>query len=521
MRKIRELLRLKAAGYTHRQIASSLCISLGAVSHHAQRAKGAAMTWETVQDMTDSDVESLLFRDGGRNEPTRRCPIDLPHVHQELRREGVTLQLLWEEYDAANQCDAAGRSPYRYSQFCELYRAWSRRLSPVMRQVHVAGEKAFIDYSGKRLHLTDPSTGEQRPVELFVMVLGASSYTFAEASYSQQLPDFVASVARGLEFFGGVPRILCPDQLKSAVARSDRYDPEINDAFQELASHYNCSVVPARPRKPRDKAKVEAAVLLVQRWILAVLRNRTFFALEQLNEAIAELLDLLNRRPFKKLQGCRLSAFEELERSALQPLPQQKFLLVERHRASVHIDYHVQFRDRLYSVPFQFVGDKVEVRATVNVVEIFRDGERVASHPRSYARPGTAVTVEAHRPPQHAQGKWPPERVLQWAASLGPSLAIVVERTMARFCRPEDAYRACLGLIRLADTYGSVRAEAACKRALLAAGSSVVPHRRHIEAILKKRLDLTPPTSTVPPLVPLLHENIRGGDYYDRKEDLH
>ncbi len=417
MRKIRELLRLKAAGYTHRQIASSLCISLGAVSHHAQRAKSAAMTWETVQDMTDSEVEALLFRDDGRNEPTRRCPIDLPHVHQELRRVGVTLQLLWEEYHAANQGDAAGRSPYRYSQFCELYRAWCRQLSPVMRQVHVAGEKAFIDYSGKRPHLTDPTTGEQRPVELFVMVLGASGYTFAEASNSQQLPDFVASVTRGLEFFGGVPRILCPDQLKSAVARSDRYDPEITDAFQDLATHYNCSVVPARPRKPRDKAKVEAAVLLVQRWIVARLRNSTFFTLEQLNEAIAELLDVLNHRPFKRLQGCRYSAFAELDRPALQPLPQQKFLYVERRHASVGIDYHVQFRDRFYSAPFQLVGAKVEIRATVNVVEIFHNGERVASHRRSYARPGFAVTVEAHRPPRHAQVKWPPERVLQWAAS--------------------------------------------------------------------------------------------------------
>lgn len=519
MRKVREVLRLKAAGRSHRQIASALCISSGAVSAHAKRAERAGMTWQAASALTDAEVEGALFRDGGRTQPHARHAIDFAHVHHELHRDGVTLQLLWEEYSAASSPLTGGALPYRYSQFCELYAAWRRRLLPTQRQVHRAGEKAFIDYSGRRLCLTDPATGDTRPVELFVMVLGASSYTYAEASRSQQLAEFVASTGRALAFFGGAPQILVPDQLRSAVRRPDRYDPDINETFQDFAQHHSCTVLPARPGRPRDKAKVEGAVLIVQRWIVARLRNRKFFSLADLNVAIMELVDDLNRRPFKKLPGSRTSAFDELDRPALQPLPAAKFLLVERRRATVHIDYHVQFRERLYSVPARLVSEKVEIRSSLNVVEIFHKGERVATHERSFARPGTAVTLEAHRPPQHLQGSWPPERIQSWAKSQGPALATVVERTMKRFRRPEDSYRACLGIIRLANTYGAERADAACRR-VLAASPDAAPHRKHIEAILKRGLDKTDtPASTDP--APHFHENIRGGDYYETKETIH
>jgi transposase len=355
------------------------------------------------------------------------------------------------------------------------------------------------------------------------MVLGASNFAFAEATLTQTIADFVGSTTRGLEYFGCAPEVLVPDQLRSAVRAPDRYDPIINDTYFDFASHYGLSVVPARPRKPRDKAKVEAAVLLVQRWILARLRNITFFRLGDLNDAIAALLEDLNTRPFKRLEGCRRSVFEVLERPVMRALPPRRYELRERHKASVHIDYHVEFQDRLYSVHHTHIGKKVEVRATVALVEIFLGDERVASHARSYARRGTPVTLPEHRPPQHQQGSWPPERVLSWALSFGPSVAELVTRTMGKFKRPEHGYRACLGILRLAKQHGGERTDAACARALAASGSGV-PHRTHVESILRHGLDHAAalPSPTRPSRsAPLDHENVRGADYYDRKEDLH
>lgn len=386
MRKVREVLRLTEMGRSQREVAAVLRISAGTVVGYLKRARVAALTWERAADMTDEAVEAELFRDVGRNLPTTRAPIPFAHVHQDLSRVGVTLQLLWEEYQAAALA-AGGSVPYRYSQFCELYGAWRRRLSPTMRQVHRAGEKAFIDYSGKKPCIYDRHTGAAEPVELFVMVLGASNYTYAEATRTQRLADFTASVTRGLEYFGAAPEVLVPDQLRSAVRGSDWYDPLINEVFQDLAQHYGLAVLPARPRKPRDKAKVENAVLVAQRWIVARLRNRKFFSLSELNEAIAELLEELNARPFKKLEGCRQSAFLELDRPAMHPLPVVRFELRERHQARVNIDYHVEFDYRLYSVPYTLIGEQIEVRATVTVVEIFHAGERAASHARTQLRP--------------------------------------------------------------------------------------------------------------------------------------
>jgi transposase len=312
MRKIREVLRLKHRGRSHREIASAVCAAVGTVCGHIKRAKEAGVTWEQAEAMTDAELEALLFRDGGRHAAgATRAAIDCKYVHKELHRAGVTLQLLWAEYQEAASARGDGTKPYQYSQFCELYRAWRVRQKPSMRRVHVAGHKAFIDYSGKKPRLWDVSSGQTREVELFVMVLGASNYVYAEASYTQRLPEFVGSTIRGFEFYGAVPEVIVPDQLRSAVKGPDRYEPDINETYLEMAQHYGVAVVPARPRKPKDKAKVEAAVLLAQRWILAKLRNCVFFELSELNQAIWELLDELNARPFQKLDGSRASAFEE------------------------------------------------------------------------------------------------------------------------------------------------------------------------------------------------------------------
>jgi transposase len=521
MRKIREVLRLhEACGRSQREIASSLSTAVGTICGYLQRAKAAGVTWERVQEMTDSEAEALLFRNAGSNQAARRAAIDYAHVHHELHKSTATLELLWSEYQEGVAARGDGLKPYQYSQFCELYGAWRVRLKPSMRRVHRAGEKAFLDYSGKKPKLFDRETGEAREVELFVMVLGASNYTYADATLTQGLRDFVGSTIRGFEHFGGVPELIVPDQLRSAVKGPDRYEPDINATYLEMAQHYGVSVMPARPRKPKDKAKVEGAVLIVQRWVLARLRRRRFFDLDELNQAIWELLDELNAKPFQKLEGCRNSAFEKLDRPVLRALPPLRYEFADRRDVGVNIDYHVEFDKRYYSVHHLRINQRVEVRATAAIVEIFHDTNRIASHRRSYGPIGTAVTDPAHRPENHRDQIWPPGRLIAWGAKFGPSVATVVEQTLARYVNPEQGYRACLGLMRAGDRYGGARLNAACERAL-SAGMPGGPKRKYIETILKKGLDLQPQT-TPPKRGPVVqHENVRGPDYYDRKETRH
>lgn len=520
MRKIREVLRLKHCGRSQREIATSLAVAVGTINGYVRRAKEAGLTWEGAQSMTDAEVEAALYREAGRSEGAARAPIDFAHVHAELSRAGVTLQLLWFEYQEGVLARGNGTKPYQYSQFCELYGAWRVRLKPSMRRVHRAGEKAFVDFSGKKLRLIDPATGEPRDVELFVMVLGASNYTYAEATRTQKRDDFVGATIRGLEYFGAVPEVLVPDQLRSAVKGPDRYEPDINATYLEMAQHYGVTVIPARPRRPKDKAKVETAVLIVQRWILARLRNRRFFDLDELNQAVGELLEELNRKPFQKLEGCRATAFEQIDRPAMRALPAVRYELADRRKARVNIDYHVTYDGRHYSVPHQLVHQPVEVRATGGTIEIFLTSERVATHQRSYAPRGAAVTDPAHRPANHRDQVWPPERLIGWGAKYGSAVARVVELMLARYVNPEQGYRACLGLMRTAEKYGSSRMNAACERALRV-GTPGGPHRRAIEVILKRGLDQQPLGSTPTRATPLQHENVRGGDYYDRKETVH
>lgn len=515
MRKIREVLRLKNECQRSRaEIAASLSIGETTVQSYLKRAEAAGLTWEATKGFSDVELEELLFRDVGRNEPIARAPVDFGWVHRELSRAGVTLQTVWLEYREAASASGSTRT-YAYSRFCELYGHWKSRLGRSMRQVHRAGEKVFVDYSGKKPTIVDGKTGVVTEVELFVAVMGASSFTYAEATRSQRLADFVGSTVRAFEFFGGVPEVLVPDQLRSAVSGPDRYEPDINPTYLEMAQHYGVTVIPARPRRPKDKAKVEAAVLLVQRWILAALRNRTFFGLGELNAAIRELLVRLNDRPFQKLEGCRRSVFEAIDRPALRPLPARRYECAEWKHAKVNIDYCVGYDDRLYSVPHALVGERVEIRATATVVEILHRGTRIAVHARSYDRRGTAIIVEEHRPRTHREyGKWPPERVVAWAATVGPRVGELAEQVMRRRTHPETGYRTCLGIIRLADVYGRDRVDAACARALRI-GS---PTARSVNAILRTGLD------RVPEAVPsargvIAHEHIRGADYFDKERD--
>jgi transposase len=521
MRKIREVLRLKHNGRSQREIASSVAVAVGTVCGQLRRAKEVGIAWEQAETMTDAELEALMFRDGGRSVTATRAVIQYGYVHQELHKSGVTLQLLWSEYLDGVAARSDGTKPYQYSQFCELYGAWRSRLKPSMRRIHQAGEKAFLDYSGKKPRLWDRETGRAFEVELFVAVLGASNYTYAEATLTQRLPDFVGSTIRCFEYFGGVPEVIVPDQLRSAVRGPDRYEPDINATYLDMAQHYGVAVIPARPRRPKDKAKVEVAVQVVQRWILARLRKRMFFELGELNQAIWELLDELNARPFQKLEGSRDSAFAELDQLALRPLPAVRYELSERKTRRVNIDYHIEYDSRFYSVHYERVHAEVEVRATATTLEIFHGGERIASHRRSYDRRGTSVTDPAHRPSNHRQQAWPPERLIGWGASFGPSVAKVVELTLSRYVNPEQGYRACLGLMRTAQQHGGPRMNAACERAL-SVGVVGGPRRKYIEAILKHGLDKEPVTqpSAAARTSPLSHENVRGGEYYD-KETMH
>lgn len=412
--------------------------------------------------------------------------------------------MLWEEYRLAHS------DGYHYSQFCNLYRQWAKKVDLSMRQVHKAGEKLFVDYAGPTVPVVDRYTGESREAQIFVGVLGASSYTYAEATWTQSLPDWIGLHVRALEYFGGVPEIAVPDNLKSGVSRACRYEPDINPSYQEMAMHYGIAVIPARVSRPKDKAKVEVGVQLVERWILARLRNRTFFSLAELNTAIRELLEWLNGRTFRKIKGqSRRSLFEQMEKPALRPLPAQRYEHAQWKKSRVNIDYHIEVEGHYYSVPYKLVREEVEVRLTAATVEVFYKSNRIASHPRSHVA-GRHTTVKEHMPKAHQRyGDWPPSRIIEWAAKTGPNMALVVEKIMAARPHPEQGYRSCLGLLRLTKDYDPVRLEAACQRALILHA----PTYKSVLSILKEKLDRQQllPADELPVIE---HPHIRGSDYY-------
>ena len=489
-------------------MARACSIGVGTVTLYLQRAAQRGLGWPLPAELDDAALEARLFP---RAAPHRdREPPNCAHIHRELKRPGVTLPLLWEEYLAT------APDGYRYTQFCARYHQWARRLRPSMRQVHRAGEKTFIDFSGKKPALVDRATGEIRPVELFVAVLGASRYTYAEATATQRLPDWVAAHTRMVEYFGGATALWVPDQLKSAVVRSSRYEPGVNRTYADLATHYGAVVLPARPGKPQDKAAVENAVLVAQRWILARLRDQLFFDLVALNRAIRDLLDALNDRPLQQLGVSRRALYEQLDRPALQPLPTTRYVLAEWKRCRVNIDYHVEVARHLYSVPYQLVHERVDVRYTATTLEIYCKGRRITSHPRrSDGRPSTKAE---HMPAAHrAHAEWTPSRLIRWAEQTGPATGHFVAELLRRRPHPEQGYRACLGIMRLGRRYGATRLDAATTRAA-ALGSYRYRTVANILTAAQDRLPLEGPDE--PPATPA-HANIRGAAYYDvpKKED--
>ncbi len=505
MRKIEEILRLKyEAGLSHRAIARSCSLSPSTVSEYVTHAKAAGLSWPLPKGISGEELEQLLFP---RREPSsgRRIPQpDWAAVHRELRRKGVTLSLLWVEYRQEHP------DGYGYSQFCYHYRTWAKQLRPMMRQKHKAGEKLFVDYAGQTAPVVEPQTGEIRPAQIFVAVLGASNYTYAEAHRSQDLANWIGAHERALAFLGGVPEVLVPDNLKAGVKSPNLYEPDLNPTYQDFARHYGLAVIPARVRKPRDKAKVEVGVQVVERWVLARLRDQTFFSLAELNQAIREGLEELNSRPMRHVGQSRQELFESLDKPALAPLPERPYEFARWKKVRVHIDYHVSFEKHYYSVPYRLIGKEVDIRATEKTVEIFYQHSRQASHRRCRA-PGRYSTQGEHMPPAHQKYRdWSPERFLSWAGEVGPETTQLIAAVLDARRHPQQAYRSCLGILGLSKRYTNARLEAACRRALPAGIRSY----KGIRNILENKLDQLeldhPPAKPLPG-----HANIRGESYYN------
>jgi transposase len=504
MRKIEEILRLKyGKGLTHREIARSCGVSPATISDYVMRAKLAGLSWPLPEGLSEEELEERLFPACAQQIDREIAQPDWARIHQELRRKSVTLSLLWIEYREAEP------EGYSYSQFCHHYRTWSKGLNPTMRQRHRAGEKLFIDYAGQTIPVIDPATGEVWQAQIFVAVLGASNYTYAEAHASQALPHWIGAHVRALAFLGGVPEVLVPDNLKAGVKSPHLYEPDINPTYQEFARHYGVAVVPARARKPKDKAKAEVGVQVVERWILARLRDRTFFSLASLNQAIGELLKELNERPMRHLEKSRRALFAELDQPVLAPLPEHPYEFARWTRVRVNVDYHVAFDKHHYSVPHTLMGKEVEVRATEKTIEIFYRRQRQASHCRVNA-PGRYSTQREHMPPAHrAIDSWSPDHFQRQAEEIGPQTSQLIALVLDGQRHPQQAYRTCSGILGLGKRYDHTRLEAACRRALAAGIQSY----KGLLNILQHRLDQLdvepPPTSALSS-----HTNIRGNGYY-------
>jgi transposase len=504
MRKIKEVLRLAEFDeLSVRQIAGATTMKRSTVRDYLLRARMAGLRWTEAKEMDDESIEKLLFA-SGRDASTSKAVPDWSVVHTERKRPHVTLQLLWEEYRAEHP------GGYGYTQYCELYRRYAETLDVSMRQTHKAGEKLFVDYSGTTMPVTDAKTGEIREAEIFVAVLGASNYAYAEATWTQSLPDWIGSHVRTAEFLGGMALAVVPDNLKSGVTKASYYEPEINPTYQRWAEHYGVAVLPARVRHPKDKPNVEAGVLLVQRWILARLRHRKFFSLAELNEAIAALLPSLNTRPFRKMDGSRASLFETLDKPALRPLPEEPYEYDEWMKSMLGRDYHVRFDDHCYSVPHELIRKTVAVRATSGTIEVFHRGARVAVHLRSNVKYGR-TTIPAHMPPAHRwHAEWTLERVRAWGRNAGPDIALFFDAVMRTKSHAEQGFRVCLGVMRLEKKVGLDRLCAACRRALAIGGISL----ECVRTILERGQERAPLPSEATPPRAIRHRNIRGASYY-------
>ncbi len=513
MRKTKEILRLRfACGCSLKEIAKSIGIGKTTVGDCLGRAKRANLIWPLPEDLTDEQLENILYKSSTTSAEKKKHQgeIDWAYINKELKRKSVTLALLWKEYKAENP---QGLS---YSQFCRRYGEWAQHLDVWMRQTHKLGEKLFVDYAGQTMPVViNKETGEVRDAQIFVATLGASNFTYAEAAWSQTLPDWIGSHVRAFEFFGGCVELLVPDNLLSGIHKPHLYEPELNPTYQDMAAHYGAAIIPARVRTPKDKSKVENGVQQVERRILASLRNRTFFSLGELNQEIKLLLKELNDCPFQKIPGSRLSHFQELEKPTLKSLPPTRYEFAQWKKVKAGFNYHIDIEGHHYSVPFALVKRELHVRYTTKTIEVFHQEKRVASHVRSYVAHGY-TTETSHMPKKHQKhAEWTPERITSWAKKTGEATEKLVEAIMNSRAHPQQGFRSCVGILRLVNGYGNTRVEAACARALAIGAYNF----KSVESILKKNLEQIPlpPASNSPNegTLPDTHENIRGQNYFN------
>lgn len=510
MRKIKEVLRLvfdcKASKY---QAAKASGISHSTAGDYLARFKAAGIAWPLPTDAANTFLEEKLYPKSLSNRCVR-APLDYEYLFREVRRPYVTLTLLWEEYKIQHP------DGYQRSQFAQLFREYNKKLQFSMRQEHKAGEKTFIDF-GDGLFLTDPKTGDKIPTKLFVSVWGASCYTYSRATLGEDLESWIDVNTRAFEYFKCAPKALVPDNLKAGVTKACRYEPELNPTYADFARHYGVAILPARPYRPKDKAKVENGVLIAKRLIIGRLRNRIFTSLADLNQAIFELIEALNDKPLTALKVSRKDLFESLDKPNALKLPEDSFEFAQWKKARVGINYHVAFEKHFYSVPYTLIHEELEIRATLTTVEIYKKGQRLYSHKRSYKIHGY-TTQKEHMPPSHQKYlEWTPERIIEWAKKYGPSVEELVNTILFEREHPEQAYRSCLGIIRLANHYDPARLNKACQRAIAYHNHSY----RAVRTILEKNLDQIEASITQSPASVLLHENVRGPEYYGDNAVLH
>jgi transposase len=505
MSKLKQLIELQTSNLSVRARARAVGLSVGAVSKYQQALRAAGIGAAEAEGLTEAELQVRVFGAPEGAKPAKLVAPDCAWIHGELKRHRhVTLQLLWEEYAAAQ-----GSAAYRRSAFCQIYRRWEKRLKRSMRQRHFAGEKLFVDYAGRTVPIYGHSGEEAFRAHLFVSAMGASGCAYAEATRSESLPDWLGSHVRAMEFYGAAPTILVPDNPKVGVTRADRYEPQLQRSYEELAGHYRAVIIPARPYRPKDKSRVELTVLLVCRWVLARLRHQRFFSLEELNTAIRPLLSELNERPFQRLPGCRRSVFEALDKPAMRALPSTPYVFSEWRECTVAFDYHVDVDRHYYSVPHALVGHSVWARFTAATVEVFFRSARVSNHVRSYQR-GAHTTLPEHMPKSHrAHAEWSPKRLIHWGEAIGANTGAIVEHLLRSKPHPEQGYRACLGLLALAREYGEARLEAASALAVRL-GS---PTRKSVKSILESGRDLRKAAEPLTLELPI-HANVRGPGYY-------
>lgn len=507
VRKIKETLRLHEAGFNKKQIKQLISISRKTVRRYIERAETAGLSYADIEKMPPKQLYAALFPATDESAEGKPQP-DWQRAYADLKRKGVTRMRLWEEYIDIHP------EGYRYSQFCLHYNRWRKKLDLSMRQDHKAGEKLFVDFAGQTVPIQNPATGKIRRAQVFIAVMGASSYTYAEAVWSQSLPDWVDCHVNAFQHFGGVTELVVPDNTKVAVDKACRYEPDLNPTYHDFAMHYGVAIMPTRVRRPKDKAKVENAVLVAERWILAALRNHTFFSLAELNDRIRELLERLNNKPFQKLEGTRKSHFEAVDKPQLRPLPKTPYEYADWKKATVNIDYHVEVGGHYYSVPYRYRGEKTEIRIAAKTIAVYLNGCRLCSHYRSFKK-GSHTTVLEHLPKSHREYKqWTPSKIISWAQSLGKNTGLVVEQIIKRKEHPVLGYRSSLGVIRLEKSFGRARLEAAATRAVAYGTYSY----QSIKSILKNNLDQQPLEEESGLGIPQEHENVRGPDYYQSQE---